>query len=209
MGHNNRGHFRFLGKADNQFVDDRADYGIKACGWLVKKNQFRLHHQRARQAHPFFHASAQLRRHALFRILHTDEREFLIDNFVDLLARFVGQFLERQSDIVAYIPRAEQGRVLINHSDLLADLLQFAPAQPGDLELFKKNRAGVWLQDSKNEPEDSALAAPALAHDHKPVARIDLERHVIEYWLVLEAHLHVAQLDHFGILRAHKGKKTT
>ena len=90
---------------------------------------------------------------------------------------------------------------------MLADLLQFAAAQPGDLELLEKYRARVGLQHAENEPQDRAFAAAALSHNDKSITALDIERHAVEHFFILEPDFYFAQFDHAGIGGAHKGKK--
>ena len=77
-----------------------------------------------------------------------------------------------------------------------ADLLQFAPLQACDFELFEKNSTGIGLQECQGSSrKQCALAATALAHDDKALRWLDLERDAVEDFLVFELHLHIAQLD--------------
>src|SRR5437868_10550092 len=58
MGYDNRGDFRFLGQANDQFVDDRRNDWIETSHRFVEKNQFRLKDKGSRQTHTFFHPTA-------------------------------------------------------------------------------------------------------------------------------------------------------
>ena len=209
MGHGNRRYVGFFGQADNQFVDHRRNDRVESGGGLVKKDQLRLKNKRPRNAHAFSHAAAQLRRQQILWILHAYEVQFFIDNLVNLFARFVGELFEWKRDVVPNIARAEQGRVLINHPNVPAHLLQFAPPEPRDFELFEENRAAIGPQHSENQTQNGALAAATLAHDDKALLGLDRKWAAVEHFFFFELHLHVAQFDHVRILRAHVGKKLT
>src|SRR5207249_1481982 len=142
---------RFFTEADDQFVDDRGDYRVETSRRFVKKNQLRVHDEGARQADAFFHATAQFGWHQIFGVFHANELEFFIDNALDLFTRFIGQLFERQADVVPDIQRAEQGGVLIDHSNMCSYLLQFATVQTVDFELLEEDRAGIGAQNSQDQ----------------------------------------------------------
>src|ERR1051326_8563865 len=67
------------------------------------------------------HAATQFLRQQLFGILHADEVQFLIDDFVNLIARFIGELFQRQSNILAHVAAREKRGILVHHAHVLPD----------------------------------------------------------------------------------------
>ena len=116
---------------------------------------------------------------------------------------FVGKFFERQRDVIAHVTRAEQRRVLINHPDARADLLQFPPRQSGDVELLEENLTRRRFDDAENKAKDGALADAALSHDDKSLQRFDDEGDTVEHFFLFELQVHIAHIDNRWSRGAH------
>ena len=90
-------------------------------------------HQRAGQAGPFAHPAGDLAGQLALRPDQADHVQLLGHDPPDLGLRFARVLAQRERHVVVDVHRAEQRAVLEQHAEQLADLVELALGEPGQV----------------------------------------------------------------------------
>ena len=96
----------------NHSVHRIFSYGIQACCWFVKENNFRFGNQGSREGHPFFHTSGKLRRIFIIDVVEVQLIHFFTNPARNLRLFKRRFFFQGKGDIFENGDGVEQGSAL-------------------------------------------------------------------------------------------------
>ncbi len=113
----------------------------------------------------------------------------------DLALGLLGVLAQREGDVVEQVLRAEQRAVLEQHPEQLADLVELALLDPGDVAAVDDDRAVLRLEQADERLEEDRLAGAGRAEQHGDLTRGQREGDVLPDRLAAEPLGEVLDLD--------------
>lgn len=121
-----RRHVAAVSKFERQLIDHRGHDWIESRGRLVAKQQLGIERERAGQANPFFHSTANFIRFQIFKSSQSNHLKFLFYDLFDFVQGFVRVLQKGQRYILAHRKRGEQRAGLEQHSEAYPHPRDFA-----------------------------------------------------------------------------------
>jgi hypothetical protein len=159
--HNDRGRLRFLSEADNQFVTTVAMTGSRPAK-ARPAGSIRAQHEPARKGHAFAHTAAEFVRQQVF-VSSIPTRSSFSSTILSISLRDLSVSSSSGSATFSRTVSELNSANIDKPSDVLSHLLKFSALQTVDLKLFEKNRAGIRSKYAKDQAQNCAFAAAALA----------------------------------------------
>ncbi|MNY27226.1 hypothetical protein D3C86_1611220 [compost metagenome] len=128
------------------------------------------------------------------------------DDGADLLLALLGVLAQGEGHVVAHVHGVEEGAVLEQHPELLADLVEVLLLELGQVLAVHQDPALVRLEEADQELDEDRLAGARGADDDGRLAALDAQRHVIQHLLLAEGLVDVAELDD-AVLRQRPGAR--
>jgi hypothetical protein len=144
----------------DQLAQQCGAHRVQARVRLVEHHDVRVEHQRPRKTRPLLHAAGELPRTAVPRLLEADLGQTLVDDRGDLLLGPVGVLPQRERDVVVHVHRPEQGAVLEQDPELLAQEQQLGHPQLGHALAMHEDLADVG-ETSARSGARSARSCPS------------------------------------------------
>jgi hypothetical protein len=129
-------------------------------------------------------AAGQARRHARLEAREGHHSEPVGDPIGDLLLGQVEQPPQWKGDVVGHRHEVEQGIVLKQHADLLAELLQLEIAHAEDVLASDEDAPGLGLDEPDDGLQEHALAARAGTDEAVEAALGHEQVHPAQDWAV-------------------------
>ncbi len=153
-------------EVDDQLVEVRRTHRIETGVGLVEQQDLRVEHQRAGKAGPLAHTTGDLPRQLLLRAGEADHRHLLEDDLLDLRLALLRVLTQREGDVVVQVLRAEQGAVLEQDAEQLADLVQVGLADVADILAVDPDVTTVGHEQPDQVLEEDGLAGAGGPEQH-------------------------------------------
>ena len=156
-----------------------ADLRVERAEGLIEQQHLRLVRQRARHRDALLLAAGELPGQALVHALERHELEQFLAARAPL-GRLHAPHAQREFDVVRHGHVAEQGVVLEHEADATV-----AGANVGDVAAMQRNAAVVDAGETRDGPQQGALAAARWPQQHEELALAHLDRYVVDDRLIL------------------------
>jgi hypothetical protein len=166
-------------EVDDQLVQVGGADRVEAGVGLVEQQDLGVEHERAGQAGALAHAAGDLAGELLLRAGEAGHLHLLEDDVLDLALGLAGVLPQREGDVVVEVLRAEQGAVLEQHAEQLADLVQLLLADLGDVTAVDDDRAGLGLEQADQGLQEHRLAGAGGPEHHADLTRGEREADVL------------------------------
>ena len=141
---------------------------------LIHEKCLRLTHDRAAHRDPLTLAARQRRGPSVEQVVQTEELSDLLDTSRDLRLRRPAN-LEPVAEVLAYRHVRVESVVLKDHRDVTRPRRQV-----GDVAGVDQDRPLGDVLEPGDHSQQGGFAAPRRADEDKELARVDLERHVVD-----------------------------
>ncbi|MNX38675.1 hypothetical protein D3C86_690170 [compost metagenome] len=122
-------------------------------------------------------------------------RELVGHDLPDLALGLLGMAPQGEGHVLADVHRVEQGAVLEEHAELLADLVELPLLEAGDILAVHVNRTLIGLQEADQELDEDRLPGARGPDDDGGLAPLDVQGDVVEHLLAPEGLVHVLERD--------------
>ena len=123
-----------------------------------------------------------------------------VDDLRDLLVALLGVLAQRERDVVVEVQRAEQGTVLEQHAELLAQLEQVGVGQAGDRVPVHDHVALVGIEQADDVLDADRLARARGAEDHRDLVLGQGHVQAAQHLVAPERLVDVDELDRVGLV---------
>ena len=182
-------------QVDDELVEvgdaDRVEAGVR----LVEQDDLGVEHQGAGQAGALAHTAGDLAGELPLGTLETDHLHLLEDDPLDLRLALLRVLAQREGDVVEEVHRAEEGAVLEEDAEELADLVELVLAGLDDVGVVEDDRAPLRLQQADERLQEHRLAGTRGAEEHRDLPRRQRERDIAPDVLAAEGFRQTLDLD--------------
>ncbi|MOA31599.1 hypothetical protein D3C78_1527650 [compost metagenome] len=102
---------------------------------------------------------------------------------------------QREGHVLADVHRVEEGAVLEEHAELLANLVELLFFEAGDILAVHADSALIGLQEADQELDEDRLPGARRPDDDGGLAPLDVQGDVVEHLLASERLVHVLERD--------------
>jgi hypothetical protein len=155
-----------------------AQLGVEIGERLVKQQDVRLDHQRARKRDPLLLAARELVGEAAFEPLQVDQDERLLDLVADLCRRELPE-LQAEGNVLVDRLVWPDGVVLEDHAHA-ACLGRDHAGRRGEQPVVDMDRAGIGRDIARDQPQRRRLAAAGRAEQRDELIVLDLEVEILQ-----------------------------
>jgi len=189
VGHQDGGHTELALDGLQAAAQVHADLGIQGAQRLIEQQHVGLQGQGAGKCHALLLAAGKLARHAVAQAHQPDEFEQFVAFAAASAAR---HFLDLQAelDVLRHGHILEQRVVLEDEADIAR-----LGGQVGHVAFVQEDLALVGVRQAGDDVEHGGLAAAAGAEQHEELAVLDLQRNVIDDYLLAVSFGHTFQDD--------------
>ena len=176
-----RGDVVLLGDFVYEVVDHHRSPGIEARVGFVAKEVFGVEHDGAGDGHALGHAAREFGRVEPVGIGEPHALQTEVHALALLRGALVREQVERQAHVLLHGRGVQQRPALKDHADVLADRLPLAEAERREIRTVVPHAARIDLVQSHEALEQHGLARTAPADDEVRLARLELDRNVVEH----------------------------
>ena len=166
-------------EVDEELVDVRRADRVQAGVRLVDEEDLRVEDEGPGEAGALAHPAGDLAGQLVLGAGETDELHLLAHDGGDLGLALAGVLAQREGDVVEEAHRAEEGAVLEEHPEELADLVEVVSAELDDVAAVDDDRAGVGADQADQGLEEDRLAGAGRAEHHRDLPRGEGEGDVV------------------------------
>src|SRR3954453_2744512 len=179
----------------DQLAQKRGPHRVEARVRLVEHDDRRVEHEGPGEAGALAHAAGQFVGHLVVRLTETDLAQAAGDDLFDLVLALVRVLAQRKGDVVVDVHRPEQGPVLEEQAELLADLEQLVVGHVRDRLAGHEGIAGIRIEETDDVLDEHALARPRGAEHHRNLIIGQAEVEAVEDARATELLYEVDDLD--------------
>lgn len=194
VGDEQRGGVGDVALLDDEVDDGGGGDGVEAAGGGVVEDEVGLGDDGAGDGDAAAHAAGELGRELVDGLGELDELEDLSDAVADIFFGDVG-LKKTVTDVVFDREGVEEGRLLEDHADAGAELVEIVFGHGGDILTEDADGAGVGLEEAVGELHEYGFATACWAKNDAGFGRLDSEGDVAEDYLFVEGEGDVLEGD--------------
>ena len=163
----------------DQVVDQHRGHRIESRVGLVTKQVFGVQYDGPCDSDPFDHSSTKFSRVEMVYVSQIDPFEAKVDPIPLFVHRHIGEEVQRQSDVLLYVRRIEQGSALKEHAHLFANRFQLGERERVETNIVVVDVSAIDLVQADKRFQQDGFTRTALSDDQVGDARRELGGDVV------------------------------